>query len=369
LVQARCVVLKVGSSLVVETETGRTATRFLNDLAADAAALRARGANVVMVTSGAVALGRARLGLEKNQRQIEQKQAAAAAGQPLLMAAWSAAFDAAGLSSAQILLTAEDTERRRRWLNARSTFETLLDLGVVPIVNENDTVATAEIRYGDNDRLAARVAQLVGADLLVLLSDVDGLSTADPRREPTARRLDRVEAVTEAILAAAGGPSADSGVGTGGMRTKVEAARIAAAAGCATVVAPGQVSRPLQTLVQGGPATLFDAPVPPAQAYKQWIAGTLQPRGVLRLDAGAARAVRAGASLLPSGVAAVEGAFDKGDCVTLKGPDGVEIGRGLVRHAVEDARRIAGLRTDACESVLGYRARPELVHRDDLVVR
>lgn len=369
LSQARRVVVKAGSSLVVDADTGRTATDFLTDLAADAAVLRAGGTQVVLVTSGAVALGRARLSLDRGQRQIELKQAAAAAGQPLLMAAWSTAFEAAGLSTAQILLTADDTERRRRWLNARSTFETLLDLGVVPTVNENDTVATAEIRYGDNDRLAARVAQLVGADVLVLLSDVDGFYTADPRRDPNARRLDRVEAVTDAVLAAAGGPSSDRGVGTGGMRTKVEAARIAAAAGCATIVAPGHVERSLEALLRGGPATLFDAPVAPTQAYKQWIAGTLQPRGALRLDAGAARAVRGGASLLPAGVVAVEGGFDKGDCVTLLDPDGGEIGRGLVRHAAEEARRVAGLRTEACEAVLGYRVRPELVHRDDLVIR
>jgi len=302
---ARRVVVKVGSSLLVDSAGGAPRRSWLTGVAADIAQLSRRGVQVLVVSSGAVALGRGRLGLGPGSDRLEQKQAAAAAGQSLLMRTWEEVLEPEGLAAAQVLLTRDDTERRRRWLNARATVQALLKLGVVPIVNENDTVATEEIRYGDNDRLAARVAQMIGAHVLVLLSDVDGLYEADPRRQPGARRIDRVAAVTPEIEAMAGGAT---GVGTGGMRTKLEAARIAAAAGCATIVTQGDRPRPLTSLLEGAPATLFEAALSPLQAYKQWIAGSLKPAGDLVVDDGAAAALRTGKSLLAAGIAEVRGA-------------------------------------------------------------
>ncbi|MDP1738620.1 MAG: glutamate 5-kinase [Caulobacter sp.] len=366
LAGARRVVVKVGSALVVDAQAGTPARDWLAAFAADAARLRDRGQQLLVVSSGAVALGRRRLGLTRKALTLPEKQAAAAAGQSLLMRAWEEAFEPHGQAVAQVLLTRDDTEVRRRWLNARATVETLLALGVVPVVNENDTVVTEEIRYGDNDRLAARVAQMIGADLLVLLSDIDGLYTADPRRDPSARRLDRVSEITPAIEAMAGGANAGSGVGTGGMATKLAAARIARAAGCATVITLGARPRPLGAVEDGAPATLIEAAVSATAAYKSWIAGSLAPAGTLTVDAGAATALRGGKSLLPAGVTAVEGRFDKGDAVVVRGPGG-EIGRGLVRYDAADAAKIAGLRLDAIEAAIGYTAGP-LVHADDLAL-
>jgi glutamate 5-kinase len=283
------------------------------------------------------------------------------------MHAWEEALEPHGLAAAQILLTRDDTEVRRRWLNARATVETLLQLGVVPVVNENDTVVTEEIRYGDNDRLAARAAQMIGADVLVLLSDVDGLYTADPRSDPAAQHLPRIVQLTPEIEAMAGGANAAAGVGTGGMATKIAAARIASAAGCATVITLGRRPSPLWAVEHGEAATVIEPSTTPAAAYKAWIAGSLAPAGALTVDAGAAAALRRGKSLLAAGVVRVAGAFDKGDAVTVLAEDQAEIGRGIVRYEAADAARICGLKTDAIEAVLGYSEGP-LIHADDLAL-
>jgi len=321
-----------------------------------------------VVSSGAVALGRRRLGLTgRKSLTLPEKQAAAAAGQSLLMRAWEEAFEPHGIGAAQILMTRDDTETRRRWLNARATVETLLGLGVVPVVNENDTVVTEEIRYGDNDRLAARVAQLAGADLLVLLSDIDGLYTADPRRDPNASHLATIAEITPQIEAMASGANAASGVGTGGMATKIAAARIARAAGCATLITLGSRPHPLKAIEDGAKATLIEAGASPAAAYKAWIAGSLAPQGWLSVDAGAAAALARGKSLLAAGVRAVEGPFDKGDAVRVRDETGREVARGLIRYDSADAHRIAGLRSDAIEAELGFTEGP-MIHADDLAV-
>ena len=330
LAHARRIVVKVGSALVTG-EAGAADAAWLAALAADVARLRARGQQVLVVSSGAVALGRRRLGLGRRALTLAEKQAAAAAGQSALMRAWEEAFEPHGLIAAQVLLTRDDTEVRRRWLNARATVETLLALGVIPVVNENDTVVTEEIRYGDNDRLAARVAQMSGADVLVLLSDVDGLYTADPRRDPDARHLPRITRLTREIEAMAGGANAAAGVGTGGMATKLAAARMAQAAGCATVITLGTRPAPLAAVEAGEPATVVEPATTPAAAYKAWIAGSLAPAGAMVVDDGAAAALRRGKSLLAAGVRKVEGRFDKGDAVVVRDEAGHEIGRGLAR--------------------------------------
>ena len=365
LAAARRIVVKVGSSLLVGQDGADRG--WLAAFAADVARLRARGQQVLVVSSGAVALGRRRLSLPRRALTLPEKQAAAAAGQSALMRAWEEALEPVGLHAAQILLTRDDTEVRRRWLNARATVETLLGLGVVPVVNENDTVVTEELRYGDNDRLAARVAQMIGADLLVLLSDVDGLYTKDPRHDPSAEHLPRVTRLTPAIEAMAGGADARAGMGTGGMATKLAAARIASAAGCATVITLGQRPRPLQAVEDGERATIIEPSTTPAQAYKAWIAGSLAPAGALVVDAGAAQAVRRGKSLLAAGVRRIEGRFDKGDAVVVRDEAGHEIARGLVRYEAEDAEKICGLKSDAIEAALGYTSGP-LVHADDLAL-
>ena len=367
LIDARLVVIKVGSALLVDDETGAPDRAWLATFAADAARLRGRGQGVVIVSSGAVALGRGRLGLGRRTLTLAEKQAAAAAGQSRLMRAWEEALEPVGLQAAQILLTPDDTEVRRRFLNARATIGTLLEVGVLPVVNENDTVATEELRYGDNDRLAARVAQMAGADLLVLLSDVDGLYSGDPHRDPAARHIPLVEELTPEIEAMAGGANADRGVGTGGMTTKLAAARIAAAAGCATLIALGSRAAPLHAVEAGARSTLFQPHTTPAAAYKAWIAGALAPQGVVVVDAGAAKALATGKSLLAAGAKSVEGRFGKGDAVVVRDTAGREVGRGLTRYDSVDARRILGLRSDAIEAVLGYAAGP-LIHADDLAL-
>lgn len=364
---ARRIVFKVGSALLVDAETGAANRAWLEAFCADAAALRAAGKQVVVVSSGAVALGRRRLGLVGRKTTLPEKQAAAAAGQSLLMHAWEAAFEPHGIGVAQILLTRDDTETRRRWLNARATTETLMGLGVVPVVNENDTVVTEEIRYGDNDRLAARVAQMAGADLLVLLSDIDGLYTADPRKNPKAQHIPLVGEITPEIAAMAEGANAAAGVGTGGMATKIAAARIARAAGCATLITLGSRPRPLAAIAAGEKATLIEAGASPAAAYKAWIAGSLAPQGWVTIDAGAAKALISGKSLLAAGVRAIEGPFDKGDAVRVRDETGREVARGLVRYDSADAHRIAGLRSDAIEAELGFTEGP-MIHADDLAV-
>ena len=372
LVTARRIVIKVGSALLVDPGRGAVDVGWLAILAADVARLRARGAEVLIVSSGAVALGRRRLGLPlRGELELQEKQAAAAAGQSLLMRAWEEALAPHGLHTAQVLLTRDDTEMRRRWLNARATVETLLRLKAIPVVNENDTVATEEIRYGDNDRLAARVAQMIGADLLILLSDIDGLYTSDPRRDPAATHIATVETLTPEIEAMAGGANAAHGVGTGGMATKLAAARIAHGAGCATLVTLGrrEGQGPLEAVEAGARATLFAAHATPALAYKQWIAGSLAPQGALVVDDGAVTALRAGKSLLPAGVTAIEGRFGKGDAVIVRDKAGREVARGLSAYGAEDAASIQGLRSTAIEAKLGYRGPAALIHRDDLVVR
>ncbi|MBC7166041.1 glutamate 5-kinase [Phenylobacterium sp.] len=366
LANARRIVIKVGSALLVGAD-GTPDRAWLGALAADLARLRARGQQVLIVSSGAVALGRRRLSLPKRALTLPEKQAAAAAGQSALMRAWEEALEPHALSAAQILLTRDDTEVRRRWLNARATVETLLDLGVAPVVNENDTVVTEEIRYGDNDRLAARVAQMIGADVLVLLSDIDGLYTADPRRDPAASHIPHLTELTPQIEAMAGGANAGAGVGTGGMATKLAAARIAQSAGCATLITLGKRPAPLGAVEAGEKATLIESAATPGAAYKAWIAGTLAPAGALIVDDGAAAALRQGKSLLAAGVRAVEGRFGKGDAVVVRTQEGLEIARGLSRYDAAEAERICGRRSDAIEGVLGYTSGP-VIHADDLAV-
>jgi len=364
LADARLLVVKVGSALVVDGAAPRTA--WLDGLSQDIAAARARGTACILVSSGAIALARPVLGLVQPRLRLEEKQAAAAVGQIRLAQAWTEALARHKLTAAQLLLTLDDSEDRRRYLNARATLTTLLALGCVPVINENDSVATAEIRFGDNDRLAARVAEMVQADQLVLLSDIDGLYTADPRRDPLAQHLPVVDAITPEIEAMGGEPP--PGYSSGGMRTKLAAARIATGAGCAMAIARGTVDHPLEALTAGTARCTWFLPAPEGRtARKRWIAGGLMPAGRLRVDAGAARALAAGSSLLPAGVRGVEGAFDRGDLVVIEGPAGV-LGRGLVAYAAEDARRIAGHRSEQIEAVLGWRGRDELVHRDDLVL-
>jgi len=365
LARARRLVVKVGSALLTGPDGPDRA--WLEAFAADLARMRARRQQVLVVSSGAVALGRRRLALARRALTLAEKQAAAAAGQSALMRAWEEALEPHGVTVAQVLLTRDDTEVRRRWLNARATVETLLSLGVVPVVNENDTVATEEIRYGDNDRLAARVAQMIGADVLVLLSDVDGLYTADPRRDAKAQHLARVGRLTPEIEAMAGGANAEAALGTGGMATKLAAARIASAAGCATVITLGSRPSPLLAAETGEPATVIAPATTPAAAYKAWIAGSLAPAGSLVVDDGAAQAVRRGKSLLAAGLRRVEGRFDKGDAVVVRDEAGREIARGLVRYEAADALRICGLKSEAIEAVLGYTSGP-LVHADDLAL-
>ena len=362
---ARRVVVKVGSALLSD---GRGGLRhdWIASLADDIAALRRRGVRVLLVSSGAIAVGRRRLAPARRSLALEEKQACAAVGQIRLAHAWQQAFARHDATVAQLLLTPQDSEDRRRYLNARNTIDALLRLDALPLINENDTVATEEIRFGDNDRLAARVAQMAGADILVLLSDVDGLYTADPRRDPEARRLDEVRAVTPEIAAMAGGSPTDTG--SGGMITKIEAARIALRAGCHMAIVEGAPARPLTRLEAGAPCTWFRAEASPLTARKQWIAGGLRPAGALTVDAGAARALAAGKSLLPAGVTAAEGDFGRGDLVAVRDTDAREIARGLCAYGGADARAILGRRSDEIERLLGYRGREEIIHRDDLVL-
>ncbi|MGB5101845.1 MAG: glutamate 5-kinase [Steroidobacteraceae bacterium] len=366
LATARRVVVKVGSALLVEGSTGRVNRAWLESLADDLATLRTRGQEVVVVSSGAIALGRRVLGLPAGKLKLEESQAAAAVGQIRLAHAWKEVLEQRGFKVAQVLLTLGDTEQRRRYLNARNTLSALTRLGAIPVINENDTVATAEIRYGDNDRLGARVAQMVSADCLVLLSDVDGLYTADPTRESTAEFIVEVPRITPEIEAMAGGSASD--VGSGGMATKVMAAKVAVAAGCHMAIAAGREMHPLRRIESGERCTWFVADASPVTARKQWIAGTLQPGGELHVDEGAARALRDGRSLLPAGVVRVTGRFDRGDAVAVRDPAGLEIARGLTAYSSTDAERIRGRRSAELEGLLGYRGRDEMIHRDDLVL-
>jgi glutamate 5-kinase len=363
---ARRVVVKIGSALLVDRASGRLDAPWFEDLVADIARLRRRGQDVLVVSSGAIALGRRHLGLRSGPLRLEESQAAAAAGQIRLAHAWQEALGRHEIPVAQVLLTLGDTEERRRYLNARGTLETLLALGAVPVINENDTVATEEIRYGDNDRLAARVAQMISADCLLLLSDTDGLHTADPARVATAVLVPEVHAVTPDIEAMAGVAATD--VGSGGMITKVAAGRIALAAGCHMVIASGRIRHPVQAIENGARCTWFIASISPGRVRKQWIAGSLQPRGEIVVDDGAAAALAAGKSLLPAGVVRVSGEFERGDAVLIRDLRGLVLAHGLSAYGSVDAARIVGLRSGAIEAVLGYRGREELVHRNDLAM-
>jgi len=360
-------VVKVGSALLVDPETASPRSAWLATLTADLAALRQGGAELVVVSSGAVALGRTRLGLGSPRRlKLEEKQAAASVGQIALASAWTDALSRHGITAAQLLLTLDDTEDRRRYLNARATLRTLLALGAIPVINENDSVATAEIRFGDNDRLAARVAAMLEADALVLLSDIDGLYTADPRRDPAATHLPEVAALTPEIEAMGG--TAPPGYSSGGMVTKLIAARLATGAGCAMAIALGSRLHPLRAVLDGARCTWFRPSPEGRSGWKCWIAAGLAPSGSLHIDAGAARALRSGRSLLPAGITLVEGRFERGDAVRVLGPDGAELARGLAAYGADEARIIAGLRSEAIEAALGWRGRDEMIHRDDLVV-
>jgi len=366
LTQARRIVVKVGSALLVDGETGRVNRAWLETLVEDLLRLRKRGQRVILVSSGAIALGRRRLGLKHGALRLEESQAAAAVGQIRLAHAYKELLEGCDVTVAQVLLTLEDSERRRRYLNARATLESLLALGALPVINENDTVATAEIRYGDNDRLAARVAQMAGADCLVLLSDVEGLYSADPNREPGARFIHEVPQITPEIEAMAG--RAASQVGSGGMAAKIAAARIAVAAGCHMCIAAGVHRHPLRRIEEGADCTWFVPSATPAAARKQWIAGTLRPAGALTIDAGARRALLEGRSLLPAGVTAARGRFDRGDTVSVLAADGAEIARGIVAYSDVDAARIMGRKSSQIADILGFRGRDEMIHRDDLVL-
>jgi glutamate 5-kinase len=363
---ARRLVVKIGSALLVEGDSGTIRRDWLDALADDLAALKARGAEVIVVSSGAIALGRRHLGLTRKAIRLEEQQAAAATGQIRLAHAYQAALARHEVTVSQILLTLSDTEERRRHLNARNTLNTLLRLDTVPVINENDTIATSEIRFGDNDRLAARVAAMMNADTLVLLSDIDGLYTGDPKRDPAAEFVPLVPALTPAVEAMAG--QAPLGYSSGGMVTKLAAARIAVSAGCRMAIADGRRDHPLAAMAEGGRCTWFLAQVEPLTARKRWIAGSLKPTGRVTVDPGALKALNGGRSLLPAGVTTVEGRFERGDAVLVLGPSGAEVGRGLVAYSADDARRILGHKSSEIEARLGYRGREELIHRDDLVL-
>jgi glutamate 5-kinase len=366
----RRIVVKVGSSLLVDSQAGRLRESWLASLTADLAALHGGGRDILVVSSGAIALGRAVLKLPPGPLKLEDSQAAAAVGQIALARTWAEALSRHDMTAGQVLVTLGDTEERRRYLNARSTIDKLLEWRAVPVINENDTVATSEIRYGDNDRLAARVATMASADLLVLLSDVDGLYDAPPGVSASAgqkpNHLPRVERITPEIEAMAG--AAGSELSRGGMQTKIEAAKIATGAGTHLMIASGRVDHPLRAVAEGARSTWFIATGNPVTARKKWIAGSLEPKGTLTIDAGAVAALRRGKSLLPAGVARVDGGFERGDAVIIRGPDGAEIGRGLCAYDAADAQKIRGRSSADIASILGFSGRAEMVHRDDLVV-
>jgi glutamate 5-kinase len=362
----RRIVVKVGSSSLFDHAAGALRREWLEALADDLADRAKAGVDLLVVSSGAIALGRNVLKLPKSSLKLEESQAAAAVGQIALARLWTETLAKRGLTGAQILLTLGDTEERRRYLNARSTIAKLLDLRAIPVINENDTVATNEIRYGDNDRLAARVATMMSADLLILLSDVDGLYDAPPGENKNARRIPVVSRVTAEIEASAG--AAGSDLSRGGMRTKIEAAKIATNAGVHMIIASGHTLNPLKAIASDAACTWFLTPANPVTARKKWIGGSLEPRGAIHVDAGAVAALRRGKSLLPAGVIRVEGTFARGDAVIVRGPDGAEIGRGLVAYDREDAERLVGQNSERIEGILGYRGRTEMVHRDDLVI-
>ena len=362
---ARRVVIKIGSALLVDRASGALRQDWLLSLAQDVARLKEQGKDVILVSSGSIALGRGVLGLPRADLPLEQSQAAAAVGQIRLARAYEEALAPHGITTAQVLVTLEDSENRRRYLNSRATLETLIGLGAVPIVNENDTIATDEIRYGDNDRLAAQVAVTVEADVLILLSDVDGFYSANPALDPQAKRFDRIDTITPDIEAMAG--DGVSGLSKGGMITKLLAAKMATAAGCAMAISEGSVMSPVAALEAGAPSTWFTAQGDPQVARKRWIAA-MKTRGVITVDEGAAKALQNGNSLLPAGVRHVEGDFGRGDPLAIVGPDGRKLGQGLSRYTAEEARAIQGHRSADIEDILGYAGRAALIHRDDMAL-
>jgi glutamate 5-kinase len=367
LASFRRVVVKVGSSLLIDSKAGTVNADWLRALAEDLSDFAKRGASVLVVSSGAIALGRTVVKLPaQGPLKLEESQAAAAVGQIALARVWAETLAAVNLTAGQILLTLGDTEERRRYLNARETIGKLLELGAVPVINENDTVATTEIRYGDNDRLAARVATMMSADLLILLSDIDGLYSAPPHKNSSAQLIPLVPRVTAEIEAMAG--EAESELSRGGMRTKIEAAKIATAAGTHMVIASGRKLHPVRAIAESAPCTWFLTPANPVTARKKWIGGALEPKGAIHVDAGAVAALRRGKSLLPAGVVKISGAFARGDAVLIRDPEGSEIGRGLVAYDSADAERIKGQNSERIEAILGYRGRSEMVHRDDLAL-
>ena len=367
LAEARRVVVKVGSALLVDQGSGRLNRAWLEALAQDLRRMRRRGQQIILVSSGAIALGRRQLGLPAGALPLEHKQAAAAVGQIRLAHAYKELLEDDHTAVAQVLLTLQDSEQRRRYLNARATLNALLELGAIPVINENDTVATAEIRYGDNARLAARVAQMASADCLVLLSDVDGLYSADPNKDPAAEYFPEVRAITPRIEAMAGGSASD--VGSGGMATKISAARIAMDAGCHMCIATGHPLNPLKRVESGARCTWFVPGATPKAARKQWISGSLKPAGSIQVDAGAVAALRRGRSLLPAGVTGAAGAFERGDAVDVTDPEGAVLARGLAAYSRADVLRIMGRRSSEIEQLVGFRGRDEIIHRDDLVLR
>jgi len=364
--KAKRLVIKIGSSLLVDQQTGTLRRNWLNALMDDVAICRAQAQEVLLVSSGAIALGRHSLGLTARTLRLEDSQAAAAAGQIRLAHAYQESLARHNIPVAQILLTGDDTERRRRYLNARNTLTALLTHGSVPVVNENDTVATEEIRFGDNDRLAARVAAMIGADCLVLLSDIEGLYSADPRKNETAEFISEVSEITLAVEAMAGATSNLDG--SGGMVTKIQAAQLATQAGCTMIIADGRELHPIVKLRDSGKGTWFTTSATPASARKRWIAASLHVHGTITVDAGAVEALNQGRSLLPAGVTAVEGGFQRGDAVVVRGPDGTALGRGLTAYSMADADRIKGHRSDQIQGILGFLGREEIIHRDDLVI-
>jgi glutamate 5-kinase len=364
LATSRRIVVKVGSALLVDQKTGTIKAAWLSSLIDDIADLKVKGADIILVSSGAIALGRRSLGLPAGKLKLEQKQAAAAVGQIALAQAWAEALRLRNIVAAQVLVTLTDTEERRRYLNARATLSTLLEQGAVPVINENDTVATTEIRYGDNDRLGARVASMMSADALVLLSDIDGLYSAPPN-QAGATFIPEVLAITPEVEAMAGKPV--SGVGSGGMITKIEAGKIALSGGCHMVIASGHELHPLGRIINGERCTWFVAEANALQSRKRWIAGTLQPVGHLIVDDGAKAALDKGKSLLPAGVTKVEGNFSRGDTVSIMLGQ-KEFARGLVAYDAADARKIIGLKSADVEKLVGADRGSELVHRDDLVM-
>ena len=362
------IVVKIGSSLLTEVGSGQLRWDWLRDLVVDVVELRKNGCDVLLVSSGAIALGQGHLGIKRSILKLEEKQASAAVGQILLANAYTEVFRAHHLTVAQLLLTLGDTEERRQYLNARNTMETLLHLSAIPLINENDTVATQEIRFGDNDRLAARVAEMANADLLILLSDIDGLYTNDPRLGASPEHIPLVEEISAEIESMAGPSRSD--IGSGGMRTKIEAAKIATAAGCSVIIASGGSGRILSELDDPSiRCTWFAAQQSPVAARKRWIGSNLRLDGSLVLDTGAHQALLGGKSLLPAGVIRAIGHFDRGDAVTLISESGEKVGAGICAYSSADIDRIKGHKTSEIVSILGYVGREEVVHRKDLVLQ